>query len=116
MATATFTLPRPTIKDLEGASQEHALRRPRPRERAALVYVGVLSLLRALGWHAAAATRRTVTRGGVTVRSVRPYILTVGALVCFTIAGFTRSPTLGFVVAGASALWLNHGLERDTGG
>jgi hypothetical protein len=109
---ATYTTPRPSIEDLRGAAQAHTLRRGYS-VRAVLNRVpGALRGLLAL---ALVATRAIVTRGGVTVRSARPYILTVSALACFAIAGFTLGATVGFVVTGAVLLWLNHGMER-TGG
>lgn len=62
-----------------------------------------------------AATRRVALALSVTFALVRPYALTVGALVCFTIAGFITAPALGFTVAGACGLLLNHALERERG-
>jgi hypothetical protein len=64
-----------------------------------------------------AGLRRTSRRAGrtvyVTVRSVRPYALTVGGLACLVISAFTWTPMAGWAAAGTAALVFNWGLHKE---
>lgn len=65
---------------------------------------------------ARAAARRAGVNLYVTLKRVRSYALTAGALACFVVAAFTLATALGWAAAGAAALVFNWGLERDSSG